>query len=421
MPPATQGLEAESDVARSPTPLGADAAAPGALSWLDELSYRVFVDGYFNLDWAFPKPQVGPHDEVRAYDSANGFALAWAGIDVALPPAPVGGAIGLRFGPAASRYADSCLGENASCDSDIGLEFLKQAFASFRPGQGPIVLDFGKFDTIYGAETAESQDNINYTRGILYWLGQPLFHTGVRASLQATEMLAVTLLAVNGYNNTFDNNMGKTFGLQGTLRLPRDEADEDLVKVSLGYLFGPERDDFAIETCAVGQRFDPELGCVSDPDSLGGDVVVDRADSDTRGLRHFVDLVVTATPVDGLDLVLNADYGVENVRDDATESSFEAKQFWGVMLAGRYALTEQLGVGIRGEYFRDSDGLIIPRARGLDLVSGTLTLSALPTDNLVIKLDNRLDWADKQIFQESVRDTRGTLITSTLGVVVTTN
>ena len=41
-------------------------------------------------------------------------------------------------------------------------------------GKGsPITLDFGKFDTIYGAEVAESQDNINYTRGVLYWFGQP--------------------------------------------------------------------------------------------------------------------------------------------------------------------------------------------------------------------------------------------------------
>ncbi len=75
----------------------------------------------------------------------------------------MGGTLALRFGPSAKRYNSSCLAQK--CDAAYGLENVKQAFASWRPGgdSSPVTLDFGKFDTIYGAEVAESQDNINYT------------------------------------------------------------------------------------------------------------------------------------------------------------------------------------------------------------------------------------------------------------------
>ena len=73
--------------------------------------------------------------------------------------------------------------------------------------------DFGKFDTIYGAEVAESQDNLNYTRGVVYWFTQPLFHTGLRVNAELTDELMLRGLLVNGSNNTIDNNVGKNLGL----------------------------------------------------------------------------------------------------------------------------------------------------------------------------------------------------------------
>ena len=60
------------------------------------------------------------------------------------------------------------------------------------------------------------------------------------------------------------------------------------------------------------------------------------------------------------------------------------------------------------------------------LATATLTLDARPTDNLIIRLENRGDFIvdgspSKNIFREHERDTSSKLITTTLGVVVTTN
>ena len=55
------------------------------------------------------------------------------------------------------------------------------------------------------------------------------------------------------------------------------------------------------------------------------------------------------------------------------------------------------------------------------LVTGTLTLDYRPSDYLILRLDNRIDWSNKKIFPKSVRDLTGVMPTTTLGVVVTTN
>ncbi len=83
---------------------------------------------------------------IRAIDTSNGFAVAWAGVDIAHAPEPVGGTLSLRFGPSARRYNSSCV---VNCDAEYGLANVKQAFASFRLGKkSPLTLDFGKCDTI---------------------------------------------------------------------------------------------------------------------------------------------------------------------------------------------------------------------------------------------------------------------------------
>jgi hypothetical protein len=435
-PPAASLPELPPPATVEPAPHSNAEEVPPAADedWYDAFDVRVFADAYYGLNYNFPKPQGG-NDVIRAFDSANGFSLAWAGIDISHAADPVGGTLALRFGPSAKRYNSSCLG--SKCDASYGLENIKQAFASWRPGgeNSPVSIDFGKFDTIYGAEVAESQDNINYTRGVLYWLGQPLFHTGLRVNAELGQNLSLRALAVNGWNNTVDNNEGKTFGLQATVHAPRGDG-HDLVAASLGYLGGPERDDTAVVTCASGTVFD-----VTSPSGCSGGTAgaasgtVDRASSNSKGWRHFVDFVATSDPIEELHVVFNADYGVEEVRGTGDDvSRFSAQKWWGAMLGARYLLPRGFAIAARGEYYNDADGLTtgavykdpgdptsLRPITGVKIYTGTLTLDYLPTKNLVLRLDNRVDHSNKEMFPKGVRDLTGTLVTTTLGVVVTTN
>ncbi|HEX2673849.1 MAG TPA: porin [Polyangiaceae bacterium] len=393
--------------------------------WYDSFALRAFADTYFSLNYNSPKPQSSGNGVIRAFDTSNGFAVAWAGLDISHPAEPIGGTISLRFGPSAQRYNSSCAGK---CDADYGLQNVKQAFASFRPGgkDSPITLDFGKFDTIYGAEVAESQDNINYTRGVLYWLGQPAFHTGLRANWEATKNLRARALVVNGWNNTIDNNTGKTFGAQLTAHAPRNES-HDWISASLGYLGGPERDDTVSVQCPTGTVFDPgsATGCTAGTSgSTSG--TLDRPGNNSSGWRHFVDLLITADPTDSLHLVLNADYATEKQRDTDFATTFSAHAWYGGMLGARYLVCDKFAVAGRGEIYRDKDGVTTGSVNGIPITgatiyTGTVTLDLIPGKNLLVRLDNRVDSSNKQMFPKGVRELSGTMFTTTLGVVVTTN
>jgi hypothetical protein len=394
-------------------------------AWYDAFDVRLFSDAYAGVNYNFPKPQTSTNGISRYLDPSNGFALSWVGIDVSRVADPVGGTLSLRFGPSAHIYGSDCPGGGDHCDAAHSLENVKQAFGSWRPGgaDSAFDIDLGKFDTIFGSEVADSQGNLNYTRGVLYALGQPHFHTGVRASLDLGEHLTLRALVANGWNNSLDNNAGKSFGLQAVARVPGSDS-RDLLVASLGYLLGPERDDLANIVCPSGQQFDPSQlrGCAPRSSPLASDTgTVGRSSSNTRGLRHLVDLVLTSDPIDSVHLVLNADFGMERVRNADFITTFDPKQWWGGMLGLRYAVTDKFGIAGRGEYFHDDDGLLTYANNTVDIVTGTLTLDYRPGKNLILRLDNRLDWSNHTIFQKNIRSLVGTLPSSTLGVVVTTN
>jgi hypothetical protein len=121
-------------------------------------------------------------------------------------------------------------------------------------------------------------------------------------------------------------------------------------------------------------------------------------------------------------VLVNGDYGAERIRDTRQPDRFVQHVFWGVMLGARYAFLDKFAVAARGEYLSDPDG----HATGfpgndIELVTGTLTLEVRPAEFLIVRLDGRMDYSTRQIFQKSVRDTTGGLPTTTLGVVATTD
>ena len=402
----------------------------GGDSWYDSIEFSAFVDAYASVNYNFPKPQhstLQPKKSpnvLRAFDSSNGFALSWVGVNASYPADPVGATISLRFGPTA-RLAAGCLADDpAQCDSGQGLENVKQAFASWRPGGADslFTIDIGKFDTPFGVEVAESHLNMNYTRSMLF-ASQPVTHTGLRGSFAISDGFDFKLLAVNGWNNSIDNNVGKSFGAQANFHLKNSE-DADVLGVSVGYLGGPEHDDVLVVKCGAGELFSPNsTTCISAPMNMApSEGVLDRASSNTDGWRHLVDLVVVANPIEQLRLVLNADFGQDNVRTAASRDTFESKNYFGVLLGARVAVSDQFGVAARGEYFRDTNAFINPYSQNAqNLVGGTLTLDYLPADFLTIRLDNRFDWSSRKIFNKEIRDLVGSQFTTTLGIVAHTD
>ncbi|MCK6587822.1 MAG: porin, partial [Polyangiaceae bacterium] len=385
----------------------ADAAAEGAKAegegekkeahWYDRIDVSAFVDAYFSLNMNFPRPHADAN-YFRGNDIHDGFSLAWVGLDATYEADPVGATINLRFGPQTPGYA--------GYDTDIpGLQHVRQAFATWKPTE-KLTLDLGKFDTFAGAEAIDSQWNFNYTRGILHWLGQPTFHTGLRATYTISDMVSVLAFVANGTSRTVDNNVGKTFGLQASVS-PIEE-----LTLNLGYIGGPEQDDFYV------QEFDD-----------GTSATLNVGTANNRW-RHVIDFIATYDPNEKLSLVFNADYGRETLKPDLAVDETVDVQWLGFLLAGRYAVNETFAAALRGEFYKDFDGYTSGTELDTTILTGTLTVEASPSPHLSIKLDLRGDYAivkapegepDPEIFLKGANETSKVQPTLTLGVVAKTN
>ena len=279
----------------------------------------------------------------------SGFGLSWLGADLGYDGGMWAVTGSLRFGDAVAQYGTGTLGP------------ITNAYVSLRPVEG-LSFDVGAFGTIYGAEVAESWNNLNYTRGELYFNFQPFWHTGIRAQYETGGFVARVLVA----NDANKSNLG-----QGA--------------VNAGLQLGYSNDTFGILAGGL-QSLKPDTTVAN-----GGFI-------DT-----FFDVVATLN-VGDFSLVGNFDLNV----------GYEAADFWGASLAAGYSFVPAFGIALRGEYLAFTGDA--------DLITGTLTLDVKPVpdvENFVVRWDNRIEVANSDdVYLNTAGDgTTDMWFGSTLGFV----
>ena len=371
--PATAPAAATPALSAPAAPSAAPATAP-EVKWYDKVKLDAFVDAYYAVNYNFPRPQSGLN-MFHAFDQTDGFAINWAGLNLSYGPDPVGATINLRFGPGANV---------ANALEPTGLQNVKQALVSWKPGgaRGSFTFDLGKFDSPYGAEVADSQGNMNYSRSLLFTLAQPLFFTGLRADYAISDVWDIKLFLANGWNNSVSMNQGKTGGAQINFK-PNDK-----LIVAAGYALGPQQPDSAAPSAF------PVAAC---PTVAGGLAPCTASAAGTTAsdgrFRHLVDLVVDYSPTDKLRFLLNGDVGAE----DLGPLGMVSWEGWN--LGVRYAAGAGVAASIRGGMLNDPQGyaaslFTAPTTRKTTLVDGTVTLEYAPVLNLVMKLEQRFDYVD---------------------------
>jgi len=359
--------------------------------WYDKFAADAFVDAYASVNYNGPKPQfpvplgggtVGGNG-LRAFDVANGFSVGWAGVNASYTADPIGGTVGLRFGPSATLY------HVGTTDAAFGLQFVKQAYATWKP-LDKLTLDFGKWDQPYGSEVADSQLNMNYTRSVLFWFLQPIWFTGLRVDYAPTDMVDVKVFAANGWNNSLAITAGKTFGAQLMLK-PADQAI-----FYLGYVGGPQQPDVAVGGTAAMPMLVNVAGAPSN-------------------WRHMIDFVADINPTKELRFLFNFDYRTEDNAPTLAGPAATASIYGGNLVI-RYSFSDAFYASLRGEYYHDEHLNTVPSKNVED---GTLTLAYGIGNHLALMLDNRLDIADDSIFQ-TASSTSKTQFTTTLGVIAST-
>ena len=325
------------------------------------LALGLTADAYGRFDANQPDNRFGSNP-TRPIDYINGLSVAWVGADIRAKNGPVRAVADLRFGPASLAYYGN--------DALIGLSSVKQGFVS--ADFGSFTLDAGKFDTIYGGEALDAYKNANYTRSGLHWAVQPFYHTGIRTHGRLSKTTGIKLMAVNGWNNSFDNNSALSYGAQLNTKAGP-------TSISIGYLGGPEQDEI-----------------LSTMDEETGEMLASMDEDVNSRWRHFTDLVVT-TEVDKVDIIINANYATEELADGSSVS------FLGAALIADYKLSEQVHTAVRGEYIQDPNGFLFGAEDG-DITSGTLTVGYIPRKQLEFKADLRYDMGAEDYFAKGASE-----------------
>src|SRR5712691_4697814 len=337
---------ADTDTKPADTAAAATKAAAALPKWFDELAVNAFVSTAYEYNGN--RPTTGANS-YRVFDfSDNSFNLDVAEVVVQIAASKPNDA-GFRVDFAAGNS----IPQITKTQDQTAAEFdLQQAFASYIAPLGSGL----RYEVIEGYDGY----NDNYSRSILFGYAIPFTHTGAKASYVFSSKVAGMVEVVNGWDLLRDNNHSKSVGAQLSL------TPIAPLSVLLNWIGGPE------------------------------------LANNNHSNRNVFDVVAILKPTSTLTLGLNGDYGKEsgtslvNPGSDAT---------WkGIAGYATVALTNKFSVALRGETFRDEDGVRLGTGTNATLSEGTLTPAYKFTDHVVLRGEVRYDKANQPILTK-----RGTL------------
>jgi putative OmpL-like beta-barrel porin-2 len=340
---------------------GSQAAESPVLRFFNNTELSGFVDMYYSYNFNQPADGVNKLYNFNTQHNAFSFNLA----EIALIKAPTedsraGFRLDLDYGPAAAMVNAFEPGKETAI-----LEHTQQAYVSYlAPGRG-IQFDFGKFVTQHGAEVIETKDNWNYSRSLLFAWAIPYYHMGARVSVPVNDKLTFAAAVVNGWNNVFENNTGKTIGLQAMIK------PVSSVTIVQNYMGGPEQ---------TGNNDD---------------------------WRHLSDTTVTITATPKVSLIANYDYGREKI-------SGETVSWQGAAGYVKFQATDVFALIPRFEWFDDDDGWA---TIGDTITEFTLTAEVKSAAGLLMRAEYRGDFGDKSPFLKKALEFVNSQHTFTIGFI----
>jgi hypothetical protein len=351
--PFEQAVKAAARAAASETVAVGEAQAPAApaenpvLTFFKGTELMGFVDTYYSYNFNTPRTACATVGGVAIFNCLHNFDVAHNSFslnlaELALEKKPTtdsraGFRVDLDYGATAAIVAGAEPGGTGIYQN------IQQAYVSYlAPTKGSLQFDFGKFVTMMGNEVIETKDNWNYSRSLLFALAIPYYHQGVRVVYSPNDKLTLQWHLVNGWNNTVDNNTGKSVGGSVTYK------PTGALTLIENYMGGPE------------------------------------TAGDNTGWRHTSDTIVTYTVDKKTSLALNYDIG----HDD------NSKQLWqGVAAYLKYQGNDWFAVVPRYEYLKDRDGFMTGQSQNLQ--EFTLTLEFKHKDGFLTRVEYRGDFSNR--------------------------
>ncbi len=328
----------------------APAKPTGLAGLLGPTTIGGFVDTYYGYNSNQPSSRINQYHNFDINSGQFGLNMIELVADKAPDAAAsrVGYHIALGFGQAMNQVNATEIGPGGT---ELNFDqYLKEGYLSYLAPVGKgLQINVGKFVTPAGAEVIESKDNWNYTRGILFAWAIPYFHFGTSAKYAFNSKFALTGYLVNGWNNSVDNNTGKTTGFSAAW------TPNSKFSLIQNYLVGPEQTDI------------------------------------NGNFRHLYDAVLIYNPTAKLSLMANYDYG-----HDRLFGSTNSVHWSGIAGYIKYAMNEKWSVAGRGEYFNDHDGFETGATQNLS--EFTVTLQRMLASKIISRLEFRRDMSSADVF-----------------------
>ncbi len=240
---------------------------------------------------------------------------------------------------------------------------IPQAFVEmYVPVGNGLNVKVGHFYTPIGYETVPAPDNFFYTHAYTMQFGEPFTHTGVMANYTIDDNWAVmggavTGSATGGWDGGFDQQLGNWSGLMGATWTSDSKATSLNVSGTYGGRSEISSDDWSMYSVV---------------------------------LKHNI--------TDKAHLVLQHDHGFADGL--ATAAGIADTEWYGVNTHFTYDVMDNLVAGVRGEWFRDQNGVrVFSSAREGTSAPGsfyavTAGVTWKPLKWLNLRPNVRYDWAD---------------------------
>lgn len=321
--------------------------AQDTLSTEGNLTISGYVDVYYQYNLNDPESRMNTG---RIFDvNHNQFSLGLVQTMFTYTKGKLTGVADITFGPNAD------LGNFGNTGTALN---IKQAYMSYAFTDN-VALTVGQYGTHIGYELIDAPLNFNYSLSYLFGNG-PFYHTGAKLDFALSENVGLMLGVVNGWDALQDYNEKKSITAQFSI------APTDEFSLYLNWIGGDE------------------YGGVSGFRDYEG------------SYASLFDLTTSYQVTEAFLIGLNAAYGSFKAGDG---DPIDDATWAGAALYLNYYTSETFGLGFRGEYFSDPDGV---RYFGpLEVTALTLTGDIkLAGGNLMIKPEVRIDIAKDDFFHD---------------------
>jgi hypothetical protein len=334
------------------------------------LGLSIYLQGgyTYNADAGTPPGADSEQNDLRVFDhKANSFTLDL--VEIVFQKDPDLGGAGFKVKLSAGETAKwihsrglsgEPLDQPQTGDGTTPFD-LTEAYISYNAAIGKgLRFDAGKFGTFIGAEVMEALDDPNYSRSFLFNYAEPLTHTGVKMGYAFTDAVSAALFFVNGWDNSTDNNRGKSYGASVTF------APAEIFSIIVNGITGPEQDESAAPTQGAHNN------------------------------RALLDVVATIKPIKNLSLILNTDNGSEQNAVVLPSGAVTSATWSGISGIVKYDFNDMYSLAVRGETFGDKDGArtgTIQRVKEI-----TVTTDIRMKNGIVIRPEYRHDSSTAQVF-----------------------